>query len=56
MSLSWQFRMIMPIVGYDNHVVNTLRVWDAEPIADFQLDAFDRGDYHKAVEQKTLQN
>ena len=39
-----------PIVGYDNHIVNTLRIWDAEPIVDFQLDSFDRGDYHKAVE------
>ena len=43
-----------PIVGYDNHVVNTLRIWDAEPIVDFQLNAFDRGDYHKAVEQQNL--
>lgn len=44
----------MPIVGYNNHVVNTLRIWDAEPIVDFQLDEFDRGDYHKAVEQENL--
>ena len=43
-----------PIVGYNNHVVNTLRIWDAEPIVDFQLNAFDRGDYHKAVEQQNL--
>ena len=43
-----------PIVGYDNHIVNTLRIWDAEPIVDFQLDSFDRGDYHKAVEQQNL--
>ena len=43
-----------PIVGYDNHIVNTLRIWDAEPIVDFQLDSFDRGDYHKAVEQENL--
>ena len=43
-----------PIVGYDNHIVNTLRIWDAEPIVDFQLDSFDRGDYHKAVEQHNL--
>ena len=43
-----------PIVGYNNHVVNTLRIWDAEPIVDFQLDSFDRGDYHKAVEQQNL--
>ena len=43
-----------PIVGYDNHIVNTLRIWDAEPIVDFQLDSFDRGHYHKAVEQQNL--
>lgn len=43
-----------PIVGYDNHIVNTLRIWDAEPIVDFQLDSFDRGNYHKAVEQQNL--
>ncbi len=43
-----------PIVGHNNHVVNTLRIWDAEPIVDFQLDSFDRGDYHKAVEQENL--
>ena len=44
----------MPIVGYDNSVVNTLRIWDAEAINDFQLDSFDKGDYHKAVEQENL--
>ena len=44
----------MPIVGYDNKVVNTLRIWDAEPIVDFELDSFDKGDYKKAVEQENL--
>lgn len=44
----------MPIVGYGNHVVNTLRIWDAEAITDFSLESFDRGDYHKAVEQENL--
>ena len=43
-----------PIVGYGNHIVNTLRIWDAEPITDFQLDSFDKGEYDKAVEQKNL--
>ena len=43
-----------PIVGYGNHIVNTLRIWDAEPIIDFQLDSFDKGEYDKAVEQKNL--
>ena len=42
------------MVGYGNHVVNTLRVWDAQPINTFSLDAFDRGDYQKAVEQENL--
>ena len=42
----------MPITGYDNDVVNTLRIWDAEPIVDFELDSFDKGDYKKAVEQE----
>ena len=44
----------MPIVGYGNHHVNTLRIWDAQAITDFQLESFDRGDYHKAVEQENL--
>ena len=44
----------IPVVGYGNHVVNTLRVWDAQPINTFSLDAFDRGDYQKAVEQENL--
>ena len=44
----------MPIVGYNNKIVNTLRIWDAEPIVDFGLDSFDKGDYKKAVEQENL--
>ena len=44
----------MPILGYNNKVVNTLRIWDAEPIVDFGLDSFDKGDYKKAVEQENL--
>ena len=42
----------LPIVGYNNNVVNTLRIWDAEPIDTFNLDSFDKGDYQKAVEQE----
>ena len=42
----------MPITGYNNDVVNTLRIW--EPIVDFNLDSFDKGDYHNAVEQENL--
>ena len=44
----------MPIVGYGNNVVNTLRLWDAQPIDTFSLSAFDKGDYQKAVEQENL--
>ena len=44
----------IPVVGYGNNVVNTLRVWDAQPINTFNLDSFDRGDYQKAVEQENL--
>lgn len=44
----------LPVVGYGNNIVNTLRIWDAEPIQSFNLDSFDKGDYHKAVEQENL--
>ncbi len=44
----------MPIVGYGNGIVNTLRIWDAEPVECFRLDSFDKGDYQKAVEQENL--
>ncbi|MGI6002856.1 MAG: glycogen/starch/alpha-glucan phosphorylase [Lachnospiraceae bacterium] len=44
----------IPIVGYNNGIVNSLRIWDAEPINQFNLDSFDKGDYFKAVEQENL--
>lgn len=44
----------MPIVGYGNHMVNTLMIWDAQPKECFELDSFDKGDYRKAVEQENL--
>ena len=44
----------MPIVGYGNHIVNTLRIWDAEAINNFNLDSFDKGEYQKAVEKVNL--
>ena len=44
----------MPIVGYDNNVVNSLMIWDAEPKNGFSLESFDQGDYDKAVEQENL--
>ena len=44
----------LPIVGYGNNVVNTLRIWDAEPMNSFHLDSFDKGEYQKAVEEENL--
>ena len=44
----------IPIVGYDNGVVNTLRIWDAEAVSDFNLDQFDKGNYALAVENANL--
>ena len=44
----------MPIVGYGNHVVDSLIIWDAQPKEEFSLDSFDRGDYDQAVEQENL--
>ena len=44
----------IPIVGYNNNIVNSLRIWDAQPEIEFNLDSFDKGDYDKAVEQKNL--
>ena len=43
-----------PIVGYGKGILNTLRIWDAEPVDCFRLDSFDKGDYQKAVEQENL--
>lgn len=44
----------LPIVGYGNNVINTLRIWDAEAINSFELDHFDKGEYNKAVEEENL--
>ncbi|SEA20438.1 starch phosphorylase [Lachnospiraceae bacterium NK3A20] len=44
----------MPVVGYGNGFVDTLRIWDAEPVESFHLDSFDKGDYQKAVEDENL--
>ncbi len=44
----------MPIVGYNNNMVNTLIIWDAEPMNVFQLSSFDKGDYQRAVEEENL--
>ena len=44
----------MPIVGYNNNVVDSLIIWDAQPTKGFNLKSFDVGDYEKAVEQENL--
>ena len=44
----------IPIIGYGNNTVNTLRIWDAEAIQTFNLDSFDKGDYQKAIEEQNL--
>ncbi|MBQ3060822.1 MAG: glycogen/starch/alpha-glucan phosphorylase [Lachnospiraceae bacterium] len=44
----------LPVLGYGNNVVNTLRIWDAEAVDTFNLSSFDKGDYHQAVEQQNM--
>ena len=44
----------LPVVGYGNNIVDTLRIWDAEAMNTFSLDAFDKGDYQQAVEEENL--
>ena len=44
----------LPVIGYGNNVVNTLRIWDAEAIQEFCLDSFDKGEYEKEVEHQKL--
>lgn len=44
----------MPIVGFENNMVNTLIMWDAEAKEEFSLSSFDRGAYEKAVEEQNL--
>jgi starch phosphorylase len=43
-----------PVVGYDTRVVNTLRLWDAEPVNRFDLQSFNQGQYDRAVEEQNL--
>ncbi|GHU44221.1 glycosyl transferase family 35 [Clostridia bacterium] len=44
----------MPIIGYNNNVVNSLMIWDAEAVEVFGLEAFEKGNYQLAVEQDNL--
>ncbi len=43
-----------PVIGYGNNTVNTLRLWDAEPINRLDLESFNKGDYAKASEEENL--
>ena len=44
----------IPIIGYGNHTVNTLRLWSARASKEFDLNYFQHGDYLKAVEEKNI--
>ena len=44
----------IPVLGYGNNTVNSLRIWDAEPVNTFNLNSFDKGDYQKAMEEENL--
>ncbi|MNM42373.1 Glycogen phosphorylase [compost metagenome] len=42
-----------PIVGFENEVINTLRLWSAEPVVnEFDFSSFSRGEFLKAIEYK----
>ncbi len=43
-----------PVVGYGVNSCNTLRLWRAEAAESFDFQAFSRGDYHSAVEDKVI--
>ena len=42
----------MPVVGFENGVVNTLRLWQAEPFEEFEFDKFNNFEYDQAVAEK----
>ncbi|MDD5422458.1 MAG: glycogen/starch/alpha-glucan phosphorylase [Candidatus Omnitrophica bacterium] len=44
----------VPVSGYSNDVVNTLRLWSARSSEDFDLSYFNHGDYERAVYNKVL--
>ena len=44
----------MPIVGYDNDCVNTLRTWSARSREGFDLKTFGRGEYDKALDEMKM--
>lgn len=44
----------VPLCGYDSKIVNKLRLWDAQSSTDFNMHAFNAGDYSRAIEEKEL--
>ncbi len=48
----WAMAFDIPIVGYGNDTVNTLRLWAAKSSREFDLAKFNAGDYVRAVEHK----
>ena len=42
----------MPVVGFENGVVNTLRLWQAEPFEEFDFGKFNNYEYDQAVSEK----
>ena len=44
----------VPIPGYKNNIVNTLRLWKSEATDEFNLAEFNAGSYSEAVAQKNL--
>ncbi|MCL2203532.1 MAG: glycogen/starch/alpha-glucan phosphorylase [Defluviitaleaceae bacterium] len=43
-----------PVIGYDTKMVNTLRLWDAEPVNRFDLQSFNEGQYERSVAEQNL--
>ena len=42
----------MPVIGYGGECVNTLRLWQAEPVKGFDFDAFNSQKYEEAVRER----
>ena len=44
----------VPLCGYDSKIINKLRLWGAQSSQDFNMHAFNAGDYSRAIEEKEL--
>lgn len=44
----------VPLCGYDSNIINKLRLWGAQSSSDFNMHAFNAGDYSRAIEEKEL--